>query len=300
MKTAWKAGLVIPGFNVPYLPMMDPIVRALRDADSFGLVMVARPEWVKFEARSVKAIREEYERVKDERHTRLHLDHVPVVDEDGQRVDFEAIIREALDLGYQSVMVDGSRLSLDENIDSAARIVRMARPYGVPVEGELGAVLGHEAGPLPPYDELFASGKGFTDPIEASRFARETGVDWLSVAIGNIHGAISAAARDKKKVQARLSIERLQAIRAQAALPLVLHGGSGIQKPSLLSAFRNGVSKINVGTAIRQPFEVGRAASLDKARDAVYHAVRAVLRDELELEGSASKLASLAAPGRKS
>ncbi|HRU06757.1 MAG TPA: hypothetical protein P5137_13395, partial [Candidatus Brocadiia bacterium] len=68
----------------------------------------------------------------------------------------------------------------------------------------------------------------------------------------------------------------------------------------LLAAFRNGVSKINVGTAIRQPFEGARSASLDKARDAVYHAVRAVLRDELELEGSASKLAALAAPVRNS
>ena len=68
----------------------------------------------------------------------------------------------------------------------------MAHAADVPVEAELGAVLGHEAGPLPPYEELFASGLGFTDPAEAKRFVEETGCDWLSVAIGNIHGAIAA------------------------------------------------------------------------------------------------------------
>ncbi|MCD6415298.1 MAG: class II fructose-bisphosphate aldolase [Planctomycetes bacterium] len=73
------------------------------------------------------------------------------------------------------------------------------------MEAELGAVLGHEAGPLPPYDQLFGSGAGFTAPDEARCFVDETGLDWLSVAIGNVHGAISGAARRHKKVAARLS-----------------------------------------------------------------------------------------------
>jgi len=203
----------VPGFNIPYLPMLEPTVWALRDTTSFGLILVARLEWVKFEARSLEAVAEEYRRVGDPRYTRLHLDHVPVIDEDNQRVDFVDDITRALTAGYESVMVDGSRLPLAENIAATKRIVEMAHARGVAVEGELGAVMGHEAGPMPAYEELFASGKGFTDPQEAARFVRDTGVDWLSVAVGSVHGAISAATRHKKKVEARLNIEHLEKLR---------------------------------------------------------------------------------------
>jgi ketose-bisphosphate aldolase len=290
IKNAWKAGLVIPAFNIPYLPIMEPVVRALRDTGAFGFIAVARPEWMKFQARSLKAVYDEYQRVKDERYVRLHLDHVPVIDEDGLTVDYQAIIQEAIQLGYQSVMVDGSRLPLAENIEATKKIAAMAHAAGIPVEGELGAVLGHEAGPLPPYEELFTSGKGFTDPEEAKRFVNETGVDWLSVAIGNIHGAISEAARDAKKVQARLNLEHLERIREASAVPLVLHGGSGIEKEYVLGAVKRGIAKINVGTAIRQPFEVGSKESVVAGQQAAYEATVRVLTEELELAGSAPRI----------
>ena len=90
---------------------------------------------------------------------RLHLDHVPVIDEDNQRVDYLPIFQEAIDVGYESVMIDGSRLPLDENIAATRQVVELAHAAGVPVEAELGAVLGHEDGPLPSYEELFASGR---------------------------------------------------------------------------------------------------------------------------------------------
>jgi ketose-bisphosphate aldolase len=286
MRNAWNAGTVLPAFNVPYLPMMEPIVRALRDTRCFGFIAVARLEWVKFEAGGLRDVLAEYERVKDETFTRLHLDHVPVVDEDNFTVDYDTIIAQAINLGYGSVMVDGSRLPLDENIAATKRVADMAHAAGVPVEAELGAVLGHEAGPLPRYEELFASGKGFTDPDEAKRFVEETGADWLSVAIGNIHGAISAAKKAEKKIAARLSIERLDKIRAATNVPLVLHGGSGIQKESLLDAFKHGIAKINIGTATRQPYEAAIGESPKAAQDAVYNAALDVIRDELELEGS--------------
>ena len=163
---------------------------------------------------------------------------MPVIDEDNVQVDYEDVIRRAIDAGYGSVMVDGSRLPLEENIACTRRIAEMAHAAGIPVEGELGAVLGHEAGPLPPYDELFASGRGFTDPEEAARFVGETGVDWLSVAIGNIHGAIADATRKEKKIQARLNLEHLSRISEAARIPLVLHGGTGIPKEMVLAAMR--------------------------------------------------------------
>jgi ketose-bisphosphate aldolase len=286
MQNARREGLVIPAFNIPYLPIMEPVVEALRSTDNFGLIAVARPEWVKFEARSVRAVYEEYQRVKDERFTRLHLDHVPVVDEDNLRVDYEAVIREAIQLGYQSVMVDGSRLSLEENIQATRKVVQIAHAAGVPVEGELGAVFGHEAGPPPPYEELFASGKGFTAPEEAKRFVEETNVDWLSVAIGSVHGAISGVLRHSKKVEARLNLERLDRIYSDVRIPLVLHGGSGIKKDYIREAVRRGIAKINIGTAIRQPYVAALKESPAAARKAAFAATVQVLTEELGLHGT--------------
>lgn len=288
MIAAWKAGVVVPAFNIPYLPVMEPVVRALRDANCFGLIAVARPEWMKFGAGSIGAIREEYERVKDERFTRLHLDHVPVIDEDGLPVDYEAIFAEALMLGYESVMVDGSRLGLEENIAATRKVVDMAHAKGAPVEAELGAVLGHESGPMPPYEELFATGKGFTDVGQATRFVQETEVDWLSVAIGSIHGAISEAKRHEKKVEAKLKIDHLEALRQATNVPLVLHGGSGVRKEYMQQAFKHGIAKINVGTTVRQAYEAKMDASVDTAQQAVYDITLKIIREELEVEGSAA------------
>jgi fructose-bisphosphate aldolase, class II len=288
LRNAWRAWTVVPAFNIPYLPMMEPIVRALRDTESFGLIAVARLEWVKFQAGSLEAVRDEYGRVGDARFTGLHLDHVPVVDEDSEEVDFEEVIRRAVEAGYGSVMVDGSRLPLDRNIECSRRIAELAHSAGIPVEGELGAVLGHEAGPLPSYDELFASGRGFTDPDEAARFVRETGVDWLSVAVGNVHGAIAGAARKEKKIQARLNLEHLSTISEAAGIPLVLHGGTGIPKESVLAAVGRGVAKVNVATAIRQPYERLVGESAPRAQQAVYEAAVEILRSELEVAGKAS------------
>lgn len=292
IRNAWRIGVVVPAYNIPYLPMMEPVVQAIRDTGSFGLIQVARLEIAKFESKSYRAIRDEYEKCKSEKHTRLHLDHVPVIDEDGEAVDYESDIRECLDLGYESVMVDASRLKLEDNILATRKVVDMAAGYGVPVEGELGAVIGHEAGPMPPYEELFSSGKGFTDPGEAEVFVKRTGLDWLSVAIGNFHGAVAPGRKDDKKIAARLNIDHLVKIRNAANVPLVLHGGSGIQKRYLQQAFKSGIAKINVATSIRQPYEKGALISIDRGREETYRAMLAIIRDELEVEGSAAKLAA--------
>jgi ketose-bisphosphate aldolase len=270
MLRAVERHTVIPGFNIPYLPMMEPVVKALRDTRCFGLIMVARLEWLKFSAGGLRPIYDMYQQVKDERFTRLHLDHVPVIDEDNLAVDYENTLLEAVNMGYDSVMIDGSRLPLEENIAATRAVVEMAHARGAAVEAELGAVMGHESGPLPPYEELFTSGKGFTDPGEAAHFVSETSVDWLSVAVGSIHGAISAAARKEKKMEARLNLERLDAIRLATGIPLVLHGGTGIRKDCILDAIYHGIAKINVATAIRQPYEALMDSSPAEAIEAVY------------------------------
>jgi ketose-bisphosphate aldolase len=290
INNAWRRGIVIPGFNIPYIPMMEPVIRALYDTDTFGLIMVARLEWIKFKSGNMKAIRDEYEKIKDQNYTRLHLDHVPVIDEDKLLVDFKVDISEAIDLGFESVMIDGSRLPLAENIEKTRIIAELAHNAGIPVEAELGAVMGHESGPLESYEELFASGKGFTSPDEAKRFVAATGTDWLSVAIGNIHGAISEATRSAKKVEARLSIPHLKKINDAVNIPLVLHGGTGIAKEYLMESFKHGIAKINIATAIRQPYEKLMNESIKAAQDAVYNEMLDIINNQLEIAGSADVL----------
>lgn len=292
IRTARQKGLVVPAFNVPYLPMVEPVVRAIVDQDCFALVETARLEWIKFEAHSAAAVMKEYQKWAQPEHMRIHLDHVPVIDEDLQRVDYLEIIREALELGYESVMVDGSRLPLEENIKATRQVVEMAHRRGVPVEAELGAVMGHETGPLPPYEELFASGRGFTDVEEARRFARESGCDWLSVAAGNIHGAVSGIARDQPKVEARLNLEHLEKLYQATGLPLVLHGGSGIKRDNVLAAIKKGITKVNIGTEIRQAYEHAWRAtgSIAKAQDACYERTCWVIRDYFGIAGDRVQL----------
>ena len=286
VQNASKAGVAVPAFNIPYLPMLEPVVRAVVDQNSFALIETARLEWIKFEAGGPEQVAREFFRWQNPQHMRLHLDHVPVIDEDGQRIDFLATIQKAIDLGYHSVMVDGSRLSLDENIAATRQVAALAHQAGIPCEAELGAILGHEAGPLPPYDELFASGKGFTKVAEARRFVAETGCDWLSVAIGNIHGAISEGFKDQKKIAARLNLEHLESLFKATGVPLVLHGGSGIPRDYVLAAFKKGIAKINIGTEIRQVYESHLKATgkVSVAQNAVYERTSSLIGEYFGLK----------------
>lgn len=124
--------------------MVEPVIRAVADQDSFALIETARLEWIKSESQGLAAVMEELAKWNDPDHVRLHLDHVPVIDEDNQRVDYLPIIQEAIELGYHSVMVDGSRLNLEGNIEATRQVADLAHEAGVPCEAEIGMVLGHE------------------------------------------------------------------------------------------------------------------------------------------------------------
>lgn len=294
INTAWRKGLAVPAFNIPYLPMMEPVVGAIVAEDAFALIEVARLEWIKFEAGGPAAVAHEFERWADPDYVCLHLDHIPVIDEDGREVDYLPIIQEAIDLGYQSVMLDASRLDLEGNIEATRKAAALAHAAGVPIEAELGAVLGHETGPLPPYETLFASGQGFTRVEEARRFVQETGCDWLSVAIGNVHGAISGALKDQKKMAAKLDLNHLQKLREATNIPLVLHGGSGIPRDYVLGAIEAGIAKINVGSEIRQAYEktLRETGNVSLAQDVVYERTRWLLREHFGLSGKRNSLLS--------
>lgn len=283
IKKAHDQGIAIPAFNIPYLPMMEPVVQAVADLDSFALIAVARLEWLKFQAKSPTAVAELFAHCQDPNHVRLHLDHVPVIDEDNLRVDYMAVFQEAIQAGYESLMIDGSRLPLEENIKAVRLVVGLAHASDRPVEAELGSVFGHESGPMPSYQELYDSGQGFTDVDEARRFVHETGCDWLSIAIGNVHGAIAAGRKDMKKIEARLNIERLDQIHQATQIPIVLHGGSGINADNVRQAMKFGIAKINVGTEIRQAYEVAlkETNNVLKAQQAVYVRTRWVIDEFL-------------------
>jgi ketose-bisphosphate aldolase len=287
LQNALKAGVAIPAFNVPYLPMIEPVAQAVADQNSFAMIETARLEWLKFEAGGPEAVAKEFFRWQDPDHISLHLDHIPVIDEDGQLVDYLADIQQAIDLGYHSVMVDGSRLPLDENISATRQVAELAHKIGIPCEAELGAILGHEAGPLPPYDEMFASGEGFTKVEEARRFVAESGCDWLSVAVGNIHGAISEGLKDQKKVAARLDLDHLQSLARASSVPLVLHGGSGIPQEYVLASFQKGIAKINIATEIRQAYEstLHSTGKVSTAQDAVYERTGWLISEYFGLDG---------------
>jgi len=289
---ARKMNIAIPAFNVPYLPMIEPIIQAVIDEDSFSLIEVARVEWMKTGAKGPREVYEEFIKWEKPNYVRLHLDHVPVIDEDNKRVDYLPIIKEALEMGYESVMVDGSRLDLEANIQATRRVVELAHKKDAACEAELGAVMGHEPGPLPPYEEIFASGKGFTDVKEAEIFVAQTNCDWLSVAIGNIHGAISGALRNKKKPEARLDIKHLSRLSEVTRIPLVLHGGSGIAREYYLEAVKNGISKVNVGTELRQTYEAALQEdnSIAKAQDAVYNHTRNLISGYYNVSGIQKKI----------
>ncbi len=154
----------------------------------------------------------------------VHFDH---------GLNYETVL-EALDLGFTSVMLDGSLLPFEENIALTKKVAETAREYGASVEAELGVVGGSEGG-----------GKAHkiqcTDPALANEFCKRTGIDALAVAIGNAHGNYPVAPK--------LRFDVLKEINQNCSTPLVLHGGTGITPEDFQECIRNGVRKVNIATA---------------------------------------------------
>ena len=166
----------------------------------------------------------------------FHLDHGPS----------EWEVTRALRWGATGIMLDGSVHPLDENIAVTKHIVETCKVIGVGVEGEIGHVGSVNDDAM---DE-------FTDPAEAAKFVKETGVTCLAVLIGNAHGHY--------KKPPKLDIERVKAIReATGGIPLVLHGGSGIPDDQVKAAINAGIRKMNIGTDVCCAFAEGAKSELD-------------------------------------
>jgi len=289
MKSAYEKHIVIPAFNIAYLGMVKPVSDALSECRTIGIIEVARPDIENFGAESIDAVAQRYREFADFRFTFLHLDHIPVIDENFLPVNWLAMIEEGIELGFDSVMIDGSRLPFEENVRITKQVVEIAHSRDICVEAELGSVLGHESIPLPPYEEIFEKRIGFTDVEHAKKFVEMTGVDWLSVSVGSIHGAISGAAKNQKKIAARIDIEHLEKLKQATGIPLVLHGGSGIEIDFIRKAISAGITKINIGTEIRQAYEQGLKIDERTAQENVKAKVKNLI-EMYQIQGSAEIL----------
>jgi len=194
----------------------------------------------------VRSFREEYE----EYPIFLNADHTYSVDR----------VKEAIDAGFDSVIFDGAELSLAENIAKAKECVAYARACGrdVLIEGELGFI-GKSSKLLDEVPEGAAqNAESFTSPEEAAQFVKETGVDLLAPAVGNIHGML------KHSKDPHLDIPRVKAIREKAGVPLVLHGGSGTPDEDFVAAIKAGMPMVHISTELRVAFRDAVKLSLQE------------------------------------
>jgi fructose-bisphosphate aldolase class II len=146
-------------------------------------------------------------------------------------------VKEALDLGYDSVMFDGSKLTYADNVAASARMAALCKSYGATLEVEIGEVGGK--------DGVHALGVR-TNPLEAKAFAEATGADLVAVAVGSSHAMTT---RD-----ATLDFDLIAEIAKTVGVPLVLHGSSGVSDADLQKAVKAGMSKINIATHLNNVF----------------------------------------------
>ena len=174
-------------------------------------------------------------------------------------------VREVIDAGYDSVIFDGAKLSLEENIHTTAQCVDYARRSGKPVlvEAELGYI-GSSSKLLDELPEGATVGNdAMPTPEDAAKFVQQTGVDLLSPAVGNIHGMLKGASNPN------LNIELISQIRTSAGVPLVLHGGSGISDSDFTAAIKAGISMVHINTEIRLAWRDALKTQLSQTPDEI-------------------------------
>lgn len=204
----------------------------------------------------------------------LNFDH-------GQEVLF---IKKAIDDGFSSVMVDASRFGLQGNIDMTKEVVNYAHPKGVSVEGEIGCLGGTEGG-------AFTDDHMYTNPNEALKFAKQTGIDALAISIGTSHGNYPDG------MVPEFDFERLKTIKKLTKMPLVLHGGSGSGRENILKAVKYGINKINVGCDFMNANVQAITAILREKPDINYYVLMHqveqdsidIVRNYIRLSGSNNK-----------
>ena len=297
-EVAYRQGFAVGAFNISGVESIQAVTEAAAQEKSPVILQACEKALKQLKPRYLMRLVE----------AALETNDIPLALNLDHGESFE-ICRTAVDMGYTSVMIDGSRFSFAENVALTRRVVDYAHERGVVVEAELGKIAGNEGVVIVGPREA-----SYTDPDEAVRFVRETRCDSLAVAIGTAHGAC------KFEGEPKLDFERLAAIRDNLpGVPLVLHGASsvpeeyvamankygakfanarGVPEEMVARAAKTGVCKVNVNTDlciamvanIRKYFSEHPLAT--EARDYLApgrEAIKALVKRKLRVFGSASK-----------
>jgi fructose-bisphosphate aldolase class II len=274
LKKAEEGGYAVGAFNCNNMEIVQAIIAAA-EAERSPVIMQASQGAIKYAGlefiTGMAKVAAESATVP----VALHIDH---------GTSFEQVMQ-CIRSGFSSVMIDGSKLPLIENIAITKKVIDVAHAVGVSVEAELGKIGGTE-------DDIHVDAKDafFTNPEEARIFVQETGVDALAIAIGTAHG--------QYKGIPELDFLRLEKIRSLVNCPIVLHGSSGVPDEAIKKAITLGVRKVNIDTNIREAFveacrqvlnkdakEIDPRKVLGPARDAA----TAVIREKIRVFGSNGK-----------
>ena len=227
---AFKAGYAVPAFCTWNAETIDIVLTVAERMRAPVIVMQGPGEFPVLPPAPMAAVARAIEGL----HTvsaALHLDHG----------DSMEMVRQCLDARFTSVMLDFSAKTFEENSGALAQVVQMAHPRGVTVEGEIGKI--------GKADEATAEGaaaSAFTDPAEAARYVKATGVDLLAVSVGNKHGFYRG--------DPHLEFGLLEELHAAVSVPLVMHGGTGIPAKDIQRSVGLGIAKVNVASELVHGF----------------------------------------------
>ena len=227
-KDAQAGGYAVGAFNVENMEMVKAVIAAAEELRA-PVMLQTTPSTIKYASLAMYAGMVKAEAEKATVPVCLHLDH-------GSSYDLAV---QAVKAGYTSVMIDGSKLDFEGNVEVSKRVADVGKAVNIPVEAELGKVGGKE-------DELEAEADTNTDPQEAKEFVERTGITSLAVAIGTAHGFyVGTPVLDK---------ERLSEIREVVDIPLVLHGASGLTDEDVKDCVKRGICKVNFATELRAAY----------------------------------------------
>lgn len=230
IEAARSGGYAVGAFNMHNPETTQALIRAAEIADAPVFLQVGRAVVPHM------GVREAFEMTRRELDKSgisapIHLDHGT----------YDEVLL-AIKLGFDSIMFDGAHLDFEENIRVTRDVVERCHAAGIPVEAELGKIPDASVS-INWYDY-------YTQVDEAERFVAETGVDWLAISAGVMHGVTDVA-------QQPLDIERVSQISKVTGIPLVLHGASGVPADELRNAVKAGVHKLNADTDLRHAFRAG-------------------------------------------
>lgn len=223
-----KNGFAVPAFNIGSEAILKGVIESAEEKNA-PVILAIHPTELEFLGDSfIKTCIDE-----------AHKSKVPMVIHLDHGGKFEEILR-AIRCGFTSVMIDASHLPYEENVALTKKVVEVARPLGVSVEGELGTI-----GSTGDSYEGGANDIIYTDPEQAKDFVEKTGIDSLAVAIGTAHGIYP------KDMKPELKLDLLEKIRKNVDIPLVLHGGSSNPDKEIAESVKIGISKINISSDIK-------------------------------------------------